>query len=108
MESRESGKDRLLTNEKLKDKFKSQFELVGYAINLVDNMVRSGRAPRVKSTIENPAVLALEEILQGKDVLESLPDDTPLIPVVAATYMTPVEMESIKTPEKKKSRRILQ
>lgn len=97
-----------LTNEKIKKKFNSQFELVGHAIALVDNMVKSGRAPRVKSLSENPAVLVLEEIEQGKDSLEMLPMDVPVATAVATTYAIQ-EVETPKAPEKKaKSRRILQ
>lgn len=97
-----------LTNEKLKEKFESPFELVGYAITLVGNMVQSGRAPRVRSSIENPAVWALEEILQGKDVLETIPDEEPMIDAIAESYApiaTPAE--TLRPLEKKKPRRIL-
>ena len=97
-----------LTNEKLKEKFESPFELVGYAITLVGNMVHSGRAPRIKTTVENPAVWALEEILQGKDILETIPEDAPLIETVAQTFAaTTLEMDTLKPIEKKKPRRIL-
>lgn len=65
-----------LTNELLGGKFKSQFELVNYAIRLADNLIRSGRAPRVvKLDTQNPAALILEEIVQGKDVFEIIPEE---------------------------------
>lgn len=108
MENPTNEKLRLLTNEKLKQKFESPFELVGYAISLVGNMVHSGRAPRVRINNENLAVLALQEILEGKDVLESIPDEVPLIEEVAASFApAPIAMETLRPLEKKKTRRIL-
>ncbi len=59
-----------LTNESIRGKFQSNFELVNYAIGLVEVMVKTGRAPRVHIDIENPAVQVIEEILTGKDRFE--------------------------------------
>lgn len=98
------GRD-ALTNEKLAHKFKSQFQLVNYSISLVKNMVHSGRAPRIRSDIQNPAVLALEEIFQGKDQLDDLTQIK--IEVSHVAVIPPVEPEVLKSPEKKKPRRIL-
>lgn len=61
-----------LTNEALRGKFQSSFELVNYAIRLAENMVRTGRAPRVQTDVENPAVQILEEISAGKDRFEDI------------------------------------
>jgi hypothetical protein len=61
-----------LTNEKLGKKFKSQFDLVNYAIRLADNMIRSGRNTRVDHEIENPAMQILEEIETGNDIFEDI------------------------------------
>lgn len=61
-----------LTNEEMKAKFKSSFELVNYAIRLAENMIKTGRAPRVKSEIQNPAMLVLEEIREGKDQFDDV------------------------------------
>ncbi len=61
-----------LTNEALRGKFQSSFELVNYAIRLAENMVRTGRAPRVQTEVENPAVQILEEISAGKDRFEDI------------------------------------
>ncbi len=58
-----------LTNEKISKKFTNQFDLVNYAIKLADDMIRTGRSPRVKMQTENPALLILEEIAEGKDQL---------------------------------------
>lgn len=62
-----------ITNETLGDKFKSQFDLVNYAIRLADNFIKSGRPPRIiKLEVQNPAALILEEIRQGKDQFENI------------------------------------
>lgn len=56
-----------LTNEKLKLRFKSQFDLVNYAIKLATEMIQSGRGPRVKTDIQNVALLILMELNAGRD-----------------------------------------
>jgi hypothetical protein len=61
-----------LTNEKLGKKFKSQFDLVNYAIKLADNMIRTGRRPHVEIDIQNPAMQILAEIEEGKDQFEEI------------------------------------
>jgi hypothetical protein len=61
-----------LTNEDLTGKFKSNFELVNYAIKLAENMIRTGRDARVKSDIQNRAMLILEEIEEGKDQFDEV------------------------------------
>lgn len=58
-----------LTNEKISKKFNNQFDLVNYAIKLAGDMIETGRSPRVKMQTENPALLILEEIAEGKDQL---------------------------------------
>lgn len=60
-------KGKNLTNEKIISRFESQFDLVNYAIKLAENMVKSGRAPRIKSDKQSKAFIVLEEIIQGKD-----------------------------------------
>jgi hypothetical protein len=61
-----------LTNEKMTGKFKSSFDLVNYAIKLAENMIYSGREARVKSEIQNRAMLILEEIHEGKDQFDEI------------------------------------
>lgn len=61
-----------LTNEKVRDKFKSQFELVNYAIKLAENMIRTGRGPRIKLDTRNPALQILGEIAEGQDRFEPI------------------------------------
>lgn len=61
-----------LTNESLRGKFQSNFELVNYAIRLAENMVKTGRAPRIQTEVENPAVQILEEITAGKDRFDDI------------------------------------
>lgn len=63
-----------LTNEDLTGRFKSNFNLVNYAIKLAENMIQSGRDPRVKSDLQNRAMLVLEEICAGKDYLDIIPE----------------------------------
>lgn len=61
-----------LTNEEFRNKFKNNFDLVNYAIKLAENMVKSGRDPRVKSEVQNRAMLILEEIREGKDQFDEI------------------------------------
>jgi hypothetical protein len=65
------------TNEKLSKKFKSNFELVSYAIKLAENMIKTGRDARVKSDVQNRAMLILEEISEGKDKFDEIEDHVP-------------------------------
>lgn len=59
-----------LTNEQLRPRFTSQFDLVTYAINQATNMIHTGRPPRVKTDILNVAHQILEEIVAGKDAFQ--------------------------------------
>lgn len=61
-----------LTNEDLTYKFKSSFDLVNYAIKLAENMIKTGRDARVKSEVQNRAMLILEEIQEGKDQFDEI------------------------------------
>lgn len=102
-------KNEFLTNESIRKKFKSQFELVNYAIKLSEQMIHSGRSPMIDTESENTAVIIIEEINEGKDTFDehilvskeiiaepqSLKND-------AAASPAPV-----KAVEKKKTRRIL-
>lgn len=98
-----------LTNEMLGGKFKSQFMLVNYAIKLADNMIRSGRPPRVKKNdTQNPAALVLEEILQGKDQLVEIPEAKSAF---FEGFVPREKVEMMSSPkgseERKKTRRLL-
>lgn len=62
----------LLTNEEFRNKFKNNFDLVNYAIQLAENMIKTGRDTRVKSDIQNRAMLILEEIREGKDHFDEI------------------------------------
>lgn len=67
------GKDKQFTNEELAKKFRNNFVLVNYAISLAENMIKSGRAPRVKSSeLQSRAMLVLEEIREGKDQFDEI------------------------------------
>jgi len=61
-----------LTNEEVTKKFKSSFDLVNYAIQLAENMIHTGRDARVKSDVQNRAMLILEEIEEGKDKFDEI------------------------------------
>lgn len=62
-----------LTNDSLKKKFDSQFELVNYLIKQARGMIRSGRAPRVNVHSDNTAVNVVAELVAGKDLLDDEP-----------------------------------
>lgn len=96
-------KDQLqLTNESLSGKFKSQFELVNYAIRLADNFIRSGRPLRVtRQDTQNPAALILEEITQGKDAFEEIPKE------MHYEHAAVEKEPSSVVQERKKTRRLL-
>lgn len=59
-----------LTNEAISKRFDNQFDLVNYTIKLAAELVKSGRAPRVKIKTENPALQILEEVICGVDGIE--------------------------------------
>jgi DNA-directed RNA polymerase subunit omega len=61
-----------LTNEKIIQKFESQFDLVNYAIRLAENMIHSGRDARVKIDCQNRALQILGEIALGRDVFDEI------------------------------------
>lgn len=65
-----------LTTEKLKQKFKSQFELVSYAIRLAENMIKTGRTARVKIESQNIAAQASAEIAANKDKIDEIVQET--------------------------------
>lgn len=62
----------VLTNEKISRKFNNQFDLVNYAIKLAENMIKSGRDPRVKIESQNRALQVLAEISEDKDRFDEL------------------------------------
>lgn len=57
----------LLTNEKLTRRFSSLFELVNYSIRIAEELIKSGRDPRVRTEIQNPMYRVLLEILNDRD-----------------------------------------
>lgn len=99
-----------LTNEKIAKKFSSQFELVNYAIKLAENMIVTGRDPRVRTNTQNRSLQVLSEILNNKDRLDEV--------IVEEIEETEVEFhphasekaeepEAPKATEKKRSRKAL-
>jgi len=88
-----------ITTEEIRKKFKSQFDLVTYAIRLAENMIKTGRDPRVKLDMQNRAMQILGEIAEGKDKFDDIPEEP-----VAVEKIEFVEMESLpKNHEGKKS-----
>ncbi len=61
-----------LTNESLGKQFKSQFDMVNYAIRLAENMIKTGRESTVHSESQNTAMVVVAEIADGKDHLEDI------------------------------------
>lgn len=64
-----------LTNEKVSKRFKSQFELVNYAIRLAANVIKTGRDPRVRTESQNRALQALAEIVADVDHIDEIPEE---------------------------------
>ncbi len=102
-------KNEFLTNESIRKKFKSQFELVNYAIKLSEQMIHSSRPPMVDTESENTAVIIVEEINEGKDVFDEHILVSKEIIVEPETLKNGVDVNHApaKATEKKKTRRIL-
>jgi DNA-directed RNA polymerase subunit K/omega len=106
-----------ITNEQTLKKFKSQFELVSYAIRLTENLIKSGRNPRIRIYTQNPALIAIGEIEEGKDQIDPLPTHTPQYTEAreaprahASNSMNNVEKEPStfkKSADKKKPRKLM-
>lgn len=91
-----------LTTEELRKKFKSQFDLVSHAIAVAENMIKTGRGPRVKLDVQNRAMQILEEIANDKDHLDELPPE-PVVEVRQESLA--VEAKNVQNSENKKSLR---
>ena len=61
-----------LTNQKLLKRFKNQFELVRYAMQLAENAIKSGRELNVDSDSQNVAFQVLAEIYANKERFEEI------------------------------------
>lgn len=97
-----------LTNESIRKKFKSQFDLVSYAIKLAEQYIQSGRSPYVTVDNQNTAVVIIEEIEEGKDQLEEIqkvPEKIISEPQPSNNPETQTQ-PSAKPTERKKTRRI--
>lgn len=94
-----------LTNEKIRKKFGNQFDLVNYAIKLAENMIITGRDPRVKTESQNRSLQVLTEILNGKDHLDDLLLELADEEEVKATIAEEEIEEEPKSTERKKSRK---
>lgn len=108
----DSKKDNF-TNEKLSRKFVSQFDLVNYAIRLAENMIKTGRDPRVKTGNRNRANQILAEIEQDKAYLDEIPEDFVAFEEVEQRRHHQAEervasFASNKAAEKKRARKLLE
>ncbi|MCB1136996.1 MAG: hypothetical protein KDK78_12070 [Chlamydiia bacterium] len=56
-----------LTNQEIKEKFKSDFELVNYAIRLAESLIKAGKEPDFGTDVRNYAYGILQMILDGRD-----------------------------------------
>lgn len=95
-----------LTNEKLKKRFESQFDLVNYAIRLAENMIRSGREPRVKIDNQNRAMVIIGEISNGKDQIDAIAEVVYAEPERVNGARSSDKPEAFKTLDRKKTRKI--
>ncbi len=69
-----------LTNEKLKTRFTSMFDLVNYAIDVAENMILTGREPNTFTGVQNRAVQVLDEIEKHKESFEEVKQEVPMEP----------------------------
>lgn len=94
------NKERHITNEYLvSDRFKNQFELVNYAIKLAENIIKTGREPRVAVDVQNYANQVLVEIETGNDIIIEVPIAQE---EVAVAVMAPKKMSDEEEPRKNK------
>jgi hypothetical protein len=100
MESRD-----VLTTEDLKKKFTSQFELVNYAIRLAENMIKTGRGPRIKMDNQNRSLQVLAEISCGKDQFDEIVADVIVEEPSLLAAAREVKAVSDKKGEKKSERK---
>lgn len=91
-----------LTNEGISKKFNSSFELVNYAIRLAENMIQSGRGPRVRSESNNKALLVIEEIEQDVDQFDEIAKEVHQDVLEESKYFKRAD-ELMTDPEKQKS-----
>lgn len=96
-----------LTNEKIRKKFASQFELVNYAIRLAENMILTGRDPRVKIDSQNRSLQVLTEILSDKDRFDEILVTSEAQAPESRRYEESFHASSEKNSERKRSRKVL-
>jgi hypothetical protein len=68
-----------LTNERLRNVFDNQFELVNYAIKLAEYFIKSGKEPFAYQTNQNLATKILRIVESGKGRFRDLPDEKAFI-----------------------------
>lgn len=90
-----------ITTEDLSKKFTNQFELVSYAIRLAENMLKTGRDPRVKTDMQNRALQVLEEIATGNDRFDEIAPEVE----VETVFVKKAEVIEKRVVEKQEERR---
>lgn len=103
-----------LTTEKIKLRFKNQFDLVTYAIRLAENMIKTGRDPRVETNSKNRAMQILAEIDSGKDHFDEIVPELKANVFVSNkevfskehSFHEPLEQSHGKGSEKRKARKL--
>jgi hypothetical protein len=68
-----------LTNERLRNIFDNQFELVNYAIKLAEYFIKTGKEPFAYQTNQNLATKILRIVEGGKGRFRDLPDEKSFI-----------------------------
>lgn len=76
-----------LTNERLRNMFDNQFELVNYAIKMAEHFIKSGREPFVHQDTQNLASQILEVIESGKDRFREMPNEETFIAEVESVFL---------------------
>lgn len=78
-----------LTNERLRNLFDNQFELVNYAIKLAEYFIKSGKEPFAYQTNQNLATKILRIVESGKGRFRDLPDEKSLIAEIETALVQP-------------------
>ncbi len=96
------------TNEKIAKRFKSNFELVNYAIHLAEDRIRAGRDIHEIGN-ENLVVSVVKDLATGKDIL--IPIVTVVEKIEAVKVETKADLQDdgvpVERPVKKAKRKII-
>ncbi len=96
-----------LTNESVSKKFNNMFDLVNYSIGLATQLIKTGRAPRTRVDSDNPAVIIIEELQDGKDLWEDLKEEEPVVQFTETIVVQEKKPAASQPTEKKRARRLI-